>query len=253
MRFRRAVNLLAIAIIVISIARMLTRDSGRATTPPAPDPLAARVPAMHLRAATLKDCVAQLSRSAGVQIVLDPALGDTTQYALEFDAPPTTLTRDLETLFSNCAISTAAIVDGARVRVVPAGMQPRSLRIYDVRDIWSKTTAGFWQEELLGTHDIQGFGLLSGSYYGPARRHNPPSWTATEGDAMDRIVASVRHTVTPEEWAANGGTISSIQGTGGYLAVCHTAEGHRKIENFLAAIRAAGDMRWNSEHQTGGK
>ena len=261
MRFRRAVHFLAIAMIVLGVARMLTRNTGGRTHLPPADPLAVRVPEMHIASANLSECVAKLSQTSGVQIVLDPALGDPSIYKLDFDAPPSTLHKDIEALCSSCAISAAAFADGARVRVVAAGMQPRTLRIYDVRDIWSKTTAEFWQVELLGNDTRSqngpyygGQGMFGGSsYLGAVRRNdNPPSWPASQADAMDDIVEVVCSTVTPEEWEQNGGT-SSIHGASGYLVVYHTAQGQRGVENLLAAIRAASDIRWPSDNQKGGQ
>ena len=258
MPFRRAVNFLAIAILVISIARLMTRNgSGSATLPPAAsDPLAVRVPAMDFSGTTLRQGLAQLSKASGVSISLDPGLGDD-DYTLNLDAGASTLGTNLNHLLDPAnwpvGVSYQIQVEGGTVRIFSPVQQPRMVRIYDVRDIWRKYCDELWEEELSGKPSVptQGLfvqtGAVGGGYMSarrpsPTRRHTPPTWAATQADAMDDLLNCVLDNVTPQDWTASGGNGAWARGANGRLAVYHNAAGHREVEALLQAIRTADDI-----------
>ena len=263
MRFRRAVNLLAIALLAISVARLLTRHLN-ATRAPAVheiDPLAVRVPAMSFSHEGLVELTAELSAKSGVRITIDPAVGDP-EASIGLDAAPSSLIEDLDMILSATTGTPVASVQKTGIRIMPAAAQPRTLRIYDVRDLRQKVADELWQEEELGKVSVQTQGLfvprtgiINGNYGpppqspGPTRQHNPPSWSATLADATDVLVHAIRERVTPNDWIEEGGAMASLRGADGRLVVYHTAAGHQAVEELLAAIRTANKIRPSGDLQ----
>jgi hypothetical protein len=258
MLFRRAVNLLAIALLAISVAGLLTRQRSNVPAPSAggADALGVRVPAMSFSSHDLSELIADLTRRTCVPISIEPAVGNP-QVSIVLDAAPSTLGEDLNQILRSTdgPPLALALAQNGGVRIMPAATQPRTLRVYDVRDIWRNIVDELWQEEQLGTINVPTHGLfvpssgpISGVYvlpHGPAptRRHIKPIWSATLADATYELARCVRERVTRDDWIESGGNIASIRGFGGYLAIYHTAAGHRGVEELLAAVRIADSIR----------
>jgi len=143
---------------------------------------------------------------------------------------------------------------GKQIRVAPVGMQPHSLRVYDVRDLWQQVTEEMWDEELHGKPTVggNGQGLFGGSNSrGIWPMHSPPDLAATKTDAMDAITHCVQSCVTPDEWPDAGGFAAALRGSRGYLIIFQTPAAHREVERLLRAIRAADRIKWVESNRTG--
>ena len=134
-----------------------------------------------------------------------------------------------------------------------APSQKPTLRIYDVREFWPKIVQEIQlrdNPDKLSRHIPQtNFGMGQQEVF---TGFAPPGPTPTlQERATNRINTLLRFYASPDDWVDNGGSVATLHGGSGLIAVWHTPEGHRQIEGLLEAIRRADQIRWDEDDTRG--
>ncbi|MCB9849720.1 MAG: hypothetical protein H6817_03355 [Phycisphaerales bacterium] len=65
----------------------------------------------------------------------------------------------------------------------------------------------------------------------------PVLWSERDDEPAENLIDLIVSTITPDDWAENGGNIATIQQINGTLVVKHNARGHRAIADLLNMLR----------------